>query len=141
MEYYFILKALHIIAVIAWLAGMLYLPRLFVYHAGVATGSGESEMLKTMERRLLRCIVNPAMAASYLFGIALVIETDAMKEGWLHTKLALVILLTVTHHLLARYYKAFRDDRNTKSAAYFRVLNEIPTALMIGIVFLVVLKP
>ncbi len=141
MSYYLIIKSLHIIAIISWMAGMLYLPRLFVYHAGVAAGSEASEMLKVMERRLLRYIINPAMIASYIFGIMLIIELDAMKQGWLHAKLTLVIFLTVAHHLLARHFKAFREDRNTKSQKYFRILNEVPTVLMIGIVFLVVLKP
>lgn len=141
MSYYLIIKSLHIISIIAWMAGMLYLPRLFVYHAGVAVGSAESEMLKVMERRLLRFIINPAMVGSYVFGIMLIVELDAMKQGWLHAKLALVVVLTVVHHLLARHFKAFRDDRNIKPAKYFRIINEVPTVLMIGIVFLVVLKP
>lgn len=141
MDYYLTIKSLHIIAIIAWMAGMLYLPRLFVYHAEVMPGGEASELLKVMERRLLRYIINPAMVASYVFGIMLIIELDVMKQGWLHVKLALVILLTLVHHVLVRHFKAFRDDRNTKFAKYFRILNEVPTVLMIGIVFLVVLKP
>ncbi len=138
---YLVVKSLHIIAVIAWMAGMLYLPRLFVYHAGTSPGSESSEMLKVMERRLLRYIINPAMIASYVFGIMLIIELDAMKQGWLHAKLALVMVLTVMHHLLARYRKAFERDENTKSQKFFRALNEVPSMLLIIIVFLVVLKP
>lgn len=141
MDYYSVVKSLHIIAIIAWMAGMLYLPRLFVYHAASAPGSEASEMLKVMERRLLRYIINPAMIASYVFGIMLIIELDAMKQGWLHAKLTLVVALTVVHHLLARYRKAFERDENKKSQKFFRLLNEAPTMIMIFIVFLVVLKP
>lgn len=141
MSYYLILKSLHIVSIIAWMAGMLYLPRLFVYHAGAEKGSESSEMLKVMERRLLRYIVNPAMVASYIFGLLLAAELDAWMAGWFHAKLTLVLVLTGVHHMLARHFKAFRDDRNAKSQKYFRILNEVPTALMIGIVFLVVLKP
>lgn len=141
MDYYLVVKSLHIIAIIAWMAGMLYLPRLFVYHAAATPGSEASEMLKVMERRLLRYIINPAMVASYVFGIMLIIELDAMKQGWMHAKLTLVVALTVVHHLLARYRKAFERDENKKSQKFFRILNEAPTILMIFIVFLVVLKP
>jgi len=141
MSYYFVIKSLHIIAVIAWMAGMLYLPRLFVYHAGTPAQGEASQMLKTMERRLLRYIINPAMVATYVFGFLLAAEIDAWKDGWFHAKLGLVLLLTAAHHMLARHFKAFREDRNTKSQKYFRLLNEVPTVLMIGIVFLVVAKP
>lgn len=141
MSYYLTVKSLHIIAVIAWLAGMLYLPRLFVYHAGAPSGGESSEMLKTMERRLLRYIVNPAMIAVYVFGFLLADSVDAWKDGWFHAKFALVLALTGIHHLLARHFRAFRDDRNTKTQKYFRILNEIPTLLMILIVFLAVTKP
>lgn len=141
MSYYLIFKSLHIVSIIAWMAGMLYLPRLFVYHAGAEKGSESSEMLKVMERRLLRYIINPAMVASYLFGLLLADELDAWTQGWFHAKLTLVLVLTGVHHMLARHFKAFRDDRNTRPQKYFRILNEVPTVLMIGIVFLVVLKP
>ncbi len=141
MSYYLIIKSLHIIAVIAWMAGMLYLPRLFVYHAKAGIGTEASEMLKLMEKRLLRYIINPAMIATYIFGIILIMETDAMKQGWLHAKLTLVGLLTVVHILLARHRKAFDRDENTRSQKYFRILNEVPTMLMIVIVFLAILKP
>lgn len=141
MSLYLILKALHLIAVISWMAGMLYLPRLFVYHAGVTPGSEASEMLKIMERRLLRIIINPAMIVTFLLGLTLASEADAWTQGWFHAKLTLVLALTGLHHMLARHVKHFRDDKNTKTARYFRLLNEIPTILMIGIVFLAVLKP
>lgn len=138
---YEIIKALHIVSVISWMAGMLYLPRLFVYHAGAAAGSESSEMLKIMEMRLLRYIMTPAMIASWLFGILLMAEIGAMKMGWMHAKLTLVLFLSGVHGLLAKHRKDFARDANTKTARYFRFLNEAPTLLMIGIVFLVVLKP
>lgn len=143
MDWYLIVKSLHIIAIISWMAGMLYLPRLFVYHAQAATGSDASEMLKTMERKLLRYIINPAMILSFIFGGILVFQIDALApgNGWFHAKLTLVILLTAIHGLLARHRRAFAEDRNTHSAKYYKILNEVPTVLMIGIVFLVILKP
>ncbi len=141
MSYYLVVKSLHIIAVISWMAGLLYLPRLFVYHANAVPGGEASEMLKIMERKLLRLIMNPAMIATYLFGIMLAVELNTWNAGWLHAKLALVILLTGAHHVMVRHFKAFRDDRNTKSQRYFRLLNEAPTVLMIVIVILVVIKP
>ena len=136
------IQAFHVIAVIAWMAGMLYLPRLYVYHAGVAAGSPESEQFKIMERRLLRAIVTPAMIATLLLGIAMVaINPDYMKQGWLHAKLGLVVLMLGVHGMLARYRKDFAADRNRHSAKFYRVLNEVPTVLLIGIVILVVVKP
>ncbi|MDE3059999.1 MAG: protoporphyrinogen oxidase HemJ [Pseudomonadota bacterium] len=138
------LKALHIIAVISWMAGMLYLPRLFVYHTKVAPGSETSEMLKVMERRLLRIIINPAMIATWGLGIWLAVKTNAfdpVNGYWLHGKLALVIGLQIIHAMLARSRRQFARDQNTHSTRYFLILNEIPALLMIGIVLLVVLKP
>lgn len=141
---YLWLKALHIISVIAWMAGLLYLPRLFVYHAETAVGSAQSEVFKTMERRLLRGIMNPAMVAAYVFGI-LVLLTPEMIESWrspwFHVKVALIALLTIYHHLLARWRKAFATDANRRPAGFFRWINEVPTLIMIGIVILVVVKP
>lgn len=141
---YLWLKALHIISVIAWMAGLLYLPRLFVYHAETAVGSAQSETFKTMERRLLRGIMNPAMVAAYVFGI-LVLLTPEMIESWrspwFHVKVALIALLTIYHHLLARWRKAFATDANRRPAGFFRWINEVPTLIMIGIVILVVVKP
>jgi putative membrane protein len=142
MDWYGILKALHVISVIAWMAGLLYLPRLFVYHTGVAVGSETSETFKIMERRLLRAIMNPAMIASWGFGIAMIAMTPGwMSDGWLHAKLALVVAMTITHMAMARWRRAFAEDRNTHSHKYFRVMNEVPTLMMIVIVFLVILKP
>jgi putative membrane protein len=140
---YFWLKALHIIAVIAWMAGMLYLPRLFVYHCDAAKASELSERLKVMERRLLRAIINPAMIASVALGIALLFVSDFVdwSDGWIYAKLAFVAALGGLHGMLARHRRAFAEDRNSRSARYYRILNEAPTLLMIGIVIFVVVKP
>ena len=140
---YFWLKALHIIAVIAWMAGMLYLPRLFVYHAEATQGSELSERLKVMERRLLRAIIDPAMVAAIGLGIALIVHSPNVdwSDGWIYAKLAFVAVLTAIHGLLARARRAFAEDRNTRSARFYRVLNEAPAVLMVGIVIFVVVKP
>jgi protoporphyrinogen IX oxidase len=135
------IKAFHVIAVIAWMAGMLYLPRLFVYHCAAAPGSPQSETFKTMERRLLRAIINPAMIATWIFGLWLAWLGGWALAGWFHAKVALVIALSATHGLLARHVREFGADQNRHSQKFFRILNEIPTILMIGIVLLVVLKP
>jgi len=143
-ESYLWLKALHIIALISWMAGMLSLPRLFVYHTQVAPGSEASELFKVMERKLMRLIINPAMIATWIFGLWLAIKINAFAPGngyWLHTKLGLVVLMQICHAMLSRYRKAFARDQNVKSERFFRVLNEVPAVLMIGIVWLVVLKP
>jgi protoporphyrinogen IX oxidase len=134
------IKALHIIAVIAWMAGLLYLPRLFVYHCAAATGSELSETLKTMERRLLRAIMNPAQAAVFVLGGMLAWVQD-WSQGWLQAKLALVVALTVVHHLMALWRKDFAADRNTRPARFYRLWNEVPTLLMVGIVILVIVRP
>ena len=142
MDWYGIVKALHVISVIAWMAGLLYLPRLFVYHTGVETGSATSETFKIMERRLLRAIMNPAMIATWIFGLILIVLTPGwMEQGWLHAKLLLVVLMTVAHMAMARWRRAFAEDRNSHSHKYFRVMNEVPTLMMVVIVFLVILKP
>ncbi len=133
--------ALHIIAVIAWMAGLLYLPRLFVYHADAPAGSEMSETFKIMERRLLRAIMVPAMIASWLFGVWLIVLTNAFSEGWLHGKLLMVVLLSAVHMAMVVWRKDLERETNTKSAKYFRVVNEAPTILMIIIVILVVVKP
>jgi putative membrane protein len=133
------IKALHVISVIAWMAGMLYLPRLFVYHANAA---GEtSETFKVMERRLLKAIMNPAMVATWLTGLYLAYAEGFFRDGWLHTKLTLVVLLSGIHGYLSGRVQAFAQDRNRASAGFYRVLNEVPTVLMIGIVILVIVKP
>jgi putative membrane protein len=138
-EPYHWLKALHIISLISWMAGMLYLPRLYVYHCGVAAGSEASEMLKVMERKLLRLI-------TWIFGIALAIKLNlfdphAGNGHWFEAKIGLVLVMQIIHAMLSRYRKAFARDERPKSARYFRILNEVPAVLMIVIVILVVLKP
>jgi len=135
-------KALHIISIIAWMAGMLYLPRLFVYHADAAKGSELSETLKVMERRLLRAIINPAMIAAFIFGTMLLLTPGVVdwSAGWLYVKLFFVAGLSIVHHLLARWRKRFERDENVHSARFYRWNNEIPTLLMIGIVVLAVTK-
>lgn len=135
------LKALHVIAVIAWMAGMLYLPRLFVYHCDAVPGSAQSETFKLMERRLLRVIINPAMIAAWVLGLWLAYDGGWLVSPWFHAKLALVIAMSAVHGILARRMKDFAADRNTRSQKYYRVINEIPTVLMILIVVLVVVKP
>jgi putative membrane protein len=134
-------KAFHIIAVIAWMAGMLYLPRLFVYHCATEPGSQQSETFKLMERRLLRLIINPAMIATWLFGLWLAWQGGWFKAPWLHGKLVLVIALSAVHGMFARYRRDFAADRNTRSQKFYRVINEVPTVLMILIVIFAVVKP
>jgi putative membrane protein len=139
-------KAFHIIAVIAWMAGMLYLPRLFVYHCAAEKGSVQSETFKVMERRLLRAIINPAMIATWVLGLWLAwLGPDSrygwFPSGWLWAKIILVLALSAVHRLLARWRKDFARDRNRHSQKFYRIINELPTVLMILIVLLVVLKP
>ena len=135
------LKALHIVAVISWMAGLLYLPRLFVYHCEAEPGSKQSETFKVMEQRLLRLIMNPAMLVVWVTGPLLAWQMGVMHDRWLAVKLLLVVLLTVFHHALGRWGKAFAEDRNRHPAKYFRIANEVPTLLMVAIVVLVVVKP
>jgi putative membrane protein len=135
------IKALHVIAIIAWMAGMLYLPRLFVYHCQAEPGSKQSETFKVMERRLLRAIMNPAIIVAWLAGLYLGWVGHLFSAGWLHGKLLLVVLLTGVHGFFSRWVRDFAADRNTKSQTFYRVINEVPTILMIGIVILVVVKP
>ena len=136
------IKALHVISVIAWMAGMLYLPRLFVYHADAEKGSVQSETFKVMERRLLRGIINPAMIATFVFGLWMVsLGVVDWSAGWPWVKAAFVLVLAAFHGVLARHFKAFASDRNDKPAKYFRVINEIPTVAMIVIVIMVIVKP
>jgi len=135
------LKAFHIIAVIAWMAGMLYLPRLMVYHCEAEPGSKQSETFKVMERRLLRIIINPAMIASWVLGLWLAWRGGYFLAGWLHLKLILALAMSGLHGLLARWVKDFAADRNTRSQKFYRIMNEFPTLLMIVIVILAVVKP
>jgi putative membrane protein len=133
--------ALHIISVISWMAGLLYLPRLFVYHAEAEPGSDLSETFKIMERRLLRAIMTPAMIASWVLGLWLANISVGFSDGWFHGKVFLVILMSAVHMAMALWRKDFEQDNNTRSAKYFRIANEVPTLLMIAIVVLVVVKP
>ena len=134
-------KALHVIAVIAWMAGMLYLPRLFVYHCEAEAGSQQSETFKVMERRLLRAIINPAMITTWALGLWLAWDGGWLMSGWFHAKLAAVIVLSGVHGMLSSYVRAFAEDRNTRSQRFYRILNEVPTFLMVFIVILVIVKP
>jgi putative membrane protein len=134
-------KALHVIAVIAWMAALLYLPRLMVYHADSAVGSEKSETFKVMERRLLRGIAMPAMAVAWASGLWVAASIGAWGEGWFHAKLAGVALLTAFHFLLAHWVRIFASDRNNRSTRFYRAVNEVPTVLMVVIVILVIVKP
>ena len=133
--------AFHIIAVITWMAGLLYLPRLFVYHTQTKPGSEGSERFKVMERKLLKGIINPSMVAVWILGPLLAWLTSAYLDLWLQIKFVLVVILSGMHGLMARYCKDFRDDRNTHSERFYRIFNEIPALLMVLIVILVVVKP
>ena len=135
------LKALHVISVIAWMAGMLYLPRLFVYHCEASKGSIQSETFKIMERRLLKAIINPAMVVTWVLGLVLIWQGGWWTAGWLHGKVLLVLILSGVHGVYVRRLKEFAADRNTRPARYYRILNEVPTVLMLGIVILVIVKP
>ncbi len=141
--FYLWVKAFHIIAVIAWMAGMLYLPRLFVYHCETKPGSEASERFKVMERRLLRMIINPAMIAVWVLGLTLSFlpATDAWHQGWFHVKFALVIVMSGVHGLFARWVRVFANDANARPQRFYRLWNEVPTLLLIGIVILAVVKP
>ena len=140
--HYLWLKALHVISVIFWMAGMAYLPRLYVYHAEAEVGSDQSETFKIMERRLLRGIINPAMIAAFLFGGLMIwANPDLMHQGWFHVKLGLVIVMTAVHGFLARWRKAFERDRNVHTSRFYRIINEAPPVLVVFIVILVIVKP
>ena len=138
---YLWIKAFHIIAVISWMAGMLYLPRLFVYHAGVAPGSPQSETFKVMEQRLLNFIMTPAMALTWILGLALLVQGQWMGATWFHVKFALVIAMSAMHGMFSRYVADFARDKNRHTQKFFRIVNEIPTVLLIAIVILAVVKP
>lgn len=135
------IKALHVIAIISWMAGMLYLPRLFVYHSVQEKASGASEMLKVMERRLLRYIMNPAMIVAWLTGLWLAYYADFWAQGWLHLKLLFVLGMSAVHGFLSMEMKRLAQDERPRTQKFFRIINEIPTFLMIGIVIFVIIKP
>jgi len=142
LEHYLWIKALHIISVMAWMAGMLYLPRLFVYHAAAQKSSELSETLKIMERRLLRFIINPAMITAFIFGgLMLWSMPELFQELWMHIKLMALVLMTAVHGLYARWRKTFERDENIRPARFYRIWNEVPTVLMIVIVLMAVAKP
>lgn len=135
------LRSLHIIFVIAWMAGLFYLPRLYVYHTRKTAGSDASETFKEMEVKLLRVIMNPAMIITLVTGFWLIWQIDAWVSGWMHAKLLLVAGMVWFHMLLAKWRRAFAEDRNTRSERFYRIVNEVPTLLLIGIVVLVIVKP
>ncbi len=141
--YYPWVKALHVISMVAWMAGLLYLPRLFVYHASATPGSEVSETFKVMERRLYTAIMNPAMIATYVFGILLALTPGIVdwSAGWIYGKLALVGALTAMHYACAAWRRDFAADCNRRRARFYRIANEVPTVILIAIVILVVVKP
>lgn len=134
-------KAVHVIAVISWMAGMLYLPRLFVYHCAAEAGSTQSETFKVMERRLLNAIITPAMVVSWVLGLWLVWAGGAYAAGWLHAKVVLVLVLSALHGFFVRCVRQFALDENRHSQKFYRIINEVPAVLMVGIVILAVVKP
>ena len=140
-DLYLWIKALHIISVIAWMAGLLYLPRLFVYHADCETHSPQSETFKIMERRLLRAIMTPAMIASFVFGGLLLVILNDWSAGWLYVKLICVFGLAGLHGSMSKWRREFAEDRNTRPAKFYRIMNEAPTVLMIVLVIMTVVKP
>jgi len=141
LDIYLWVKSIHVISIIAWIAAILYLPRLFVYHVAAPVGSDQSETFKVMERRLLKAIMTPAMISSWIFGLWAAVEIGAFSQGWFHAKLLLVILMSGAHGYLAVCVKKFARDENTKSDRFYRILNEAPTLLMIAVVILVIVKP
>ncbi|WP_040485251.1 protoporphyrinogen oxidase HemJ [Lutibaculum baratangense] len=142
MDLYPWIKTAHILSLIAWMAALFYLPRLYVYHADALQGGEASETFKVMERRLLRAIANPAMIATWIFGLWLAVAYVGFAgNGWLHAKIFLVVLLTGYHMMLARWRRGFAGDANERSARFYRIMNEVPTLLLIAIVILVVVKP
>ena len=143
MNTYLLFKALHLVAVISWMAGLLYLPRIFVYHAENSNNEDTSRIFKTMERRLFVYIMNPSMILSWIFGILLLhsIGSESLREFWLIAKLLLVILLTFYHFFLFTCLKRFSENNNIHSPKFFRFINEVPTILLIAIIFIVVFKP
>jgi putative membrane protein len=140
-RFYSWILALHIMAVISWMAGMFYLPRLFVYHCGAEPGSKQSETFKLMEHRLLTQIINPAMVVAWTAGVWLVWAHGLIHAGWMQAKLVFVVLLSGFHGMLAAYVRHFATDRNRHSERYYRIFNEVPTILMIAIVILAIVKP
>ena len=142
MDIYLWVKASHIVAVMAWMAGLLYLPRLFVYHAMQVPGSDVSEVFKVMEQRLLRYIMNPAMIASFVLGGWLImINPGLLEQSWMQYKIIVLVIMTGIHAALSRWRRFFAIDKNTFSPRFFKIINEVPTGLMIAIIILAVVKP
>ena len=143
MNYYLLFKSLHLIAVISWMAGLLYLPRIFVYHVENSEKKETIEIFEVMEKRLYFYIMRPAMILSWLFGIILIYISgiDIFSQLWLHIKLGLVILLTIYHEFLGICLKSLRLNTNTKTSKFFRIINEVPTIILIFIIFIVIFKP
>ena len=141
MTGYLWIKSLHVVSIIAWMAGLLYLPRLFVYHCAAPTGSVSSETFKVMERRLLRAIMTPAMILAWITGLTLAYQAGFFSAGWLHLKLAMVLFLSGAHGYMSRCVRTFAADANQRGHGFYRVLNEAPTLLMVIIVFAVIVKP
>lgn len=141
VDFLLYVKAFHVIAVISWMAGLLYLPRLFIYHTDSEPGSVQSETFKVMEQRLLKIIMNPAMMLSWVLGLYLAITLYGMNGVWLHAKIGFVVLLTVVHIIFSHAVKNFASDKRQRTARYWRLMNELPTVLMIAIVILVIVKP
>ncbi len=143
MNYYLLFKSLHLIAIVSWMAGLLYLPRIFVYHAENMKDEKVSNIFKTMERKLMMYIMNPAMILSWVFGISLILShgTTIHSTLWVQLKLLLAILLTIYHFILRVYLKKFAKNENVKTAKFFRIINEIPTVLLILIIFVIIYKP
>lgn len=134
-------KAFHVVAIIAWMAALLYLPRLMVYHVDAPKGSAQSETFKVMERRLLRAIATPSMIVAWVLGLTLAFQGNWFASPWLHGKLAFVVALSVMHMMMARWVRGFRDDANVHTAKFYRIWNEVPAVLMVVIVVLVIVKP
>ena len=141
MTGYLWIKSLHVVSIIAWMAGLLYLPRLFVYHCAAEKASVQSETFKTMERRLLRAIMTPAMILAWISGLVLAWQAGFFVNGWFHLKLMLVLILSGSHGYMSRCVRTFAADANERSHTFYRVLNEVPTLLMLVIVVAVIVKP
>jgi putative membrane protein len=143
MNYYLLFKSLHLISVISWMAGLLYLPRLFVYHAETSNNESKKETFKLMEKRLFFYIMNPAMILSWLFGVLLIhsIGVESFGQLWFQLKLGMVLLLTSYHFFLFHCLKVFAENNSKYTPKFFRIINEVPTLLLIGIIFIVVFKP
>ena len=143
MNYYLLFKSLHLIAVISWMAGLLYLPRIFVYHVENSEKKEITEVFEVMEKRLYFYIMRPAMILSWLFGIILIYISgiDIFSQLWMHIKLGLVLLLTIYHEYLGVCLKSLKSNNNTKTSKFFRIINEVPTIILIFVIFIVIFKP